>query len=293
MRIVFIGAVEFSRSTLAHVLSLGGEVVGVCTLENSGFNSDHVDLSELSIEHDIPWRYATDINSTEVLNWIKQKRPDVIFCFGWSTLLKEELLKLPPLGVVGFHPAALPANRGRHPLIWALVLGLKETASTFFFMDAGADSGELFSQRRIFIEEEDDASVLYAKVTNSALEQIEEFLPKLLSNKFSRQKQNIEHANSWRKRNKADGNIDWRMSARTIQNLVRGLAKPYPGASFVFNGVEIKVWKALFIADTSKNIEPGKVVSYKNDMPVIKCGEDAVCLLATEPLFKPEPGCYL
>jgi len=41
-------------------------------------------------------------------------------------------LGIAPLGVVGFHPAALPANRGRHPLIWALFLGLKKTASTFF-----------------------------------------------------------------------------------------------------------------------------------------------------------------
>jgi methionyl-tRNA formyltransferase len=85
------------------------------------------------------------------------------------------------LGVVGFHPAALPENRGRHPLIWALVLGLEETASTFFFMDEGADSGDLLSQRRISIEPADDAGSLYARITEVAMCQIREFVPLLES----------------------------------------------------------------------------------------------------------------
>ena len=37
------------------------------------------------------------------------------------------------MGVLGFHPSELPKNRGRHPLIWALALGLKKSASTFFY----------------------------------------------------------------------------------------------------------------------------------------------------------------
>ena len=37
MRIVFIGAVEFSLSALEKILSLDGNVVGVCTLKSSTF----------------------------------------------------------------------------------------------------------------------------------------------------------------------------------------------------------------------------------------------------------------
>jgi len=293
MRIVFIGSVKFSHSTLEHLLSIGGEVVGVCTLKQSKFNSDHEDLSEISIFHGIPFLYADDINSVESINWIKQKAPDIIFCFGWSKLLKQELLELPPLGVIGFHPAALPANRGRHPLIWALVLGLKKTASTFFFMDQGADTGDILSQRDIQITDEDDASSLYKKTTQTALSQIEEFVPALISNTNLRQNQDKNNANTWRKRNKADGIIDWRMSAKSIHNLVRGLANPYVGASFFLDDQEIKVWKTQLVSDVSYNIEPGRVFKFENDKPVIKCGEDAVCLLITDPLFMPKIGDYL
>jgi len=293
MRIVFVGAVGFSLSALEHLVNIGADIVGVCTLKESKFNSDYVDLSQTSELQGIPWLYANDINSVEVLNWIKQKAQDVVFCFGWSKLLEKGLLELAPLGVVGFHSAGLPDNRGRHPLIWALVLGLKKTVSTFFFMDTGADSGDILSQREIEISDDDDASSLYNKMTQVALDQIGEFLPSLILNKYQRQNQDKGLANSWRKRGVADGLIDWRMSAKSIHNLVRGLAKPYIGASFMIDGHEVKIWKTQLVYDTLGHIEPGKVLKVENGKPIIKCGEEANCLLVIEPLFKPKIGSYL
>lgn len=293
MRIVFIGAVEFSKRALERLLAMHAEIVGVCTLQDSKFNADHVDLSAVSEAHGVPWFYAEDINSTEALSWIQDKAPDVIFCFGWSRLLKQDLLGLAPLGVVGFHPAALPANRGRHPLIWALVLGLDKTGSTFFFMDAGADSGDILSHREIMIDAIDDACDLYDKMTQTALEQIEKFVPQLTKGTFKRKKQDHLLASTWRKRDSADGKIDWRMSAQSIHNLVRGLSKPYVGAHFIVNGQEIKLWKSAVVAISQPNIEPGKVLMQTSAGPVVKCGEDAVCLLMTEPKFEPLIGDYL
>jgi len=293
MRIVFVGAVEFSLRALEFLVALDAEIVGVCTLQQSKFNADYVDLSSFSDAHKIPSIYVDDINSIETLNWIEGKSPDVIFCFGWSRLIKQDLLDLAPLGVVGFHPAALPANRGRHPIIWALVLGLKKTASTFFFMDAGADTGDILSQQEILIAEQDDARTLYDKVIQIGLTQIAEFLPKLANRSFQRIKQNEQFANVWRKRSSADGKIDWRMSAQSIHNLVRGLAEPYVGAHFLVDGKEIKVWKSAIFLEASKNIEAGKVLLRTHDGIIVKCGEDAISLLVTYPEFTVNVGAYL
>jgi methionyl-tRNA formyltransferase len=227
------------------------------------------------------------------IDWSGGRAPDVIFCFGWPRLLKEELLTLAPLGVVGFHPAALPANRGRHPLIWALALGLEHTASTFFFIDAGADSGDILSQRSLAIDPTEDARALYDKVCATALEQITQFVPQLAVGSFAREPQDHTQANTWRKRGMADGKIDWRMSALSVHNLVRALTKPYVGAHFVVNGKEIKVWKSMVLGDAPANVEPGKVLAIRAGAPVIKCGQDALCLLVTEPTFNPIEGSYL
>jgi len=293
MRIVFIGAVEFSLISLERLWAMNAEIVGVCTLQESKFNADHVDLGSISEAYGIPWLYADDINSADTLSWVRDKAPDVIFCFGWSRLLKQDLLRLVPLGVIGFHPAALPANRGRHPLIWALVLGLEKTASTFFFMDAGADSGDILSQREIYIDDQDDARTLYDKVSQTALEQIEEFVPQLAAGKFQRIKQNEQLANAWRKRGFADGKIDWRMSSRSIYNLVRGLAKPYVGAHFIAGRKEIKVWKTTIVEGVPNNIEPGKVLANDSHGVVVKTGQGAIRLLQIEPAVNISVGEYL
>ncbi len=293
MRIVFIGAVEFSLRALKRLVELDAEIVGVCTLQESKFNTDHADLKGFSEAHGIPSFYVNDINSIETLNWIRRKSPDVIFCFGWSKLIKQDLLDSAPLGVVGFHPTALPANRGRHPIIWALVLGLKKTASTFFFMDAGVDSGDILSQQEILITEQDNARTLYNKIIKIALTQIAEFMPSLANGSFHRIKQNGQLANTWRKRTNEDGKIDWRMSAQSIHNLVRGLSAPYLGAHFLADGKEIKVWKSAIFLDAPNNIEAGKVLLKINDVLIIKCGIDAISLLVTQPEFTANVGDYL
>lgn len=146
MRIIFIGTVEFSLRALEKLINIKADVVGVCTKKVSNFNSDFADLSKLCESNSVPYIYVDDINSKETRNWIQNLEPDIVFCFGWSSLIKKELLKVAPMGVIGYHPTALPQNRGRHPLIWAIVLGLEKSASTFFFMKEGADDGDILSQ---------------------------------------------------------------------------------------------------------------------------------------------------
>jgi len=289
MNIVFIGTVEFSKIALKKLIEINAEVVGVCTKEKSVFNSDFANLTPLCEEHKIPYRYVSDINIAENVNWIKDLKPDIIFCFGWSNLIKSELLALPTLGVIGYHPTKIPQNRGRHPLIWALALGLKQSASTFFFMDEGADTGDILSQKDFDILETDDAQSLYTRVVDIAITQIEEFLPQLKNNNYKRIKQSNELANYWRKRGKVDGKIDFRMSSEAIYNLVRALSKPYVGAHIEYQGKDITVWQVQIIKYCDNNIESGKVLDSNRNTFTVKTYDGAIKFL--EHNFKELPKC--
>jgi len=293
MKIVFIGTVEFSLKALEKLINLNANIVGVCTKRNSKLNSDYADLTGICKKNNIPFRYVEDINSKENIEWIKHLNPDIIFCFGWSSLIKKELLNLPPMGVIGYHPTKLPQNRGRHPLIWSLVLGLEKSASTFFFMDEGADSGDILSQEEFKIEYTDDARSLYNKVTKIALKQIEDFLPKLMNNTYIKIKQDNSKANYWRKRTKKDGEIDFRMNSKAIYNLVRALAKPYIGAHLIYKEKEIKIWRVEEVECILKNIEPGKILEVKNNKILVKCYDNAVRILEHEFDELPKVGEYL
>jgi methionyl-tRNA formyltransferase len=294
VKIVVIGAVQFTLAMLKTIIETNHQVVGVITSNSAGINSDYVDLMPFCTEHNIPAHKTDDINSRESIAWVKIEKADVVLCLGWSRLIKQEMLGAAPLGVIGYHPALLPKNRGRHPLIWALALGLKKTGSTFFFMNEDADSGDILSQSVIKINEDDDASSLYRKMTLVAEKQLVEFLPRLEDESYTRTPQDYQLSNTWRKRGKKDGEIDWRMSARTIHNLVRALTHPYVGAHFMHEGKEYKVWSASPDDDQSLlNIEPGKVLAQDSGVTKIRCYDGCINLQKIEPPFQVQEGTYL
>lgn len=296
MKIVFIGTVEFSYSALKTLLENKFQVVGVLTHSASSFNSDFKDLTPLCQKYDVPLKYTNDINASENISFIESFVPDIIYCFGWSQIIKQKLLNVPKLGVVGFHPAELPKNRGRHPIIWALVLGLKQTASTFFFMDSGADSGDIISQKTIPISDNDDARSLYDKITRTALLQITTFTKALIEGNCKRTAQDNSAANIWRKRSIEDGRIDFRMSAKSINALVRALTYPYPGAHYeTKDNYSYKIWKTTVLSNILNvdNIEYGKVLHADNNSFVVKCGEGVLKITEHEFPCIPKIGEYL
>ena len=296
LRVAFIGCVASSAVALQTLLTLGPErvqVVGVITRRASKFNTDFHDLLPLIEQHVLPVLFAEDAadDNTQAA-WLRDRQPDIVFCIGWSRLLGPEVLGVAPQGVVGYHPAALPANRGRHPLIWALALGLKETASSFFFMEAEADSGALIDQQRLVIDEDEDATSLYGKVLDAIKLQVERIVDRLSKGTLAVLPQDPAKANHWRKRNAADGRIDWRMPAKGVHQLVRALARPYPGADFLFAGDSVKVWKCTVVEGAASNVEPGKVLAVDGRNITVKCGIDAVCLLEHELPTLPNEGDY-
>ena len=99
-------------------------------------------------------------------------------------------------------------------------------------MDEGADSGDIPSQQNVTIDEIDDAGTLYDQISRIALKQLQQIVQTLANKTFKRHPQDHLKASYWRKRCRLDGQVDWRMSAETIHNLILGLTKPYVGAHF-------------------------------------------------------------
>ncbi len=294
MKILFIGCVESSKIFLETLIKAGAEIVGVITKEESLQNSDFVNLAPIAIEKGIEYQYVKNINDANSVEFIKTAKPDIGFCLGWSQLIKREVLDLFSKGVIGFHPAALPQNRGRHPIIWALVLGLNQTASSFFLMNEEADAGAILSQEAIEIEYADNARTLYDKVMRVAQKQLTELWKALCEEKVCPIVNRDIKGNVWRKRNRQDGKIDWRMSSRSIYNLVRGLSEPYVGAHFEYNNQKYKVWKVQECKGKGfDNIEPGKILWINSDSTfAVKAGENIIEVLEYDN-FEPELNLYL
>jgi methionyl-tRNA formyltransferase len=283
MKIVFIGNVLFSYFMLKTLISLKCDIKLVITTKKNLFNSDYYNLTPLCKNNNIKVITDSNLDESKLIHKIKEQKPDYIFCIGWSKILSKKILSIPTKFCIGYHPSDLPHNRGRHPIIWAKALGLTKTASCFFKIDEGIDTGDIISKKYVMINKKDDSYMIYKKLVKVSKKQVTLIINDIRSSKkifFQKQKIN---SNSWRKRNINDGKIDWRMNASSIDNLIKSLNRPYPGAHFFHKNNLIKVWESKVIKNKSINIEPGKVVSRLKNNIIIKCGTDSIKLIKYNP----------
>ena len=211
--------------------------------------------------------------------FIKNLKPDYIFCFGWSHILNSDIIKIPSKKCIGYHPTLLPMNKGRHPIIWAIVLGLKFTGSSFFEIINRIDSGKVLSQKKVKISKGETSTSLYKKLIFIAKKQLKALLKKIDSNSFTKKKSNYKiYSNYWRKRNFEDGIIDFRQSSKSIIRLVNALKYPYPNASIEINGKFIKVKDCKLKKPGRRNyenLEPGRILKtdYHMNLIDVKCND--------------------
>ena len=82
MKSLLIGTVRFSRTYLEHLIARRSPPIGVVTKGASAFHADSAPLGDLCEQAGIPCHYATNVNDPETVEWIRERWPDVTFCFG-------------------------------------------------------------------------------------------------------------------------------------------------------------------------------------------------------------------
>lgn len=295
MRYVFIGSVEFSAYCLEVLLQRGVNITGVfCPYRDAArINNDYFDLGCIAGKFGKEVYYFNKIG--DEVERIKTLDPDVIFVLGLSQIIPSSLLKVAKLGCIGSHPAMLPKNRGRHPIIWAIANGLRKSGVTLFWLDEGIDSGDIWVQKAFYIKEEDDAATVYEKIKKISGALLKKYLPELEKGIVTRIKQDSKKSNYLRKRTFNDGEIDWRMSSERIRNLVRALSRPYVGAHCKYRAQDVKIWKVEIVKDVEELVffEPGKILSVADPIIEVKTGDGALRLIEHDFHDMPEPGEYL
>jgi len=245
MKIVLAGAVSSTLTTLKKLIEHKMEVVGVLGYEPESTRnvSGYSLLQPIARANNIAYMPFSKINDAKVVQQLKNWQPDIIFIVGLSQLVKDEILSIPPKGIIGFHPTALPKGRGRAPIAWA-VLKEKLVGANFFIMDSGVDSGDILVQELFPVEDNDYAEDIEIKILKAIEIALDKLLPTLKKGIIKAQTQNEDEASYYGRRTPNDGCINWHNTAKNIQKLIRASSRPHPGA-FTFNGdTKVIIWKA-------------------------------------------------
>jgi len=271
-----ISAARTGYRCLEDLIKQKANIVGVFTLEDkltenvSGF----VPFDEITALNKISLFKIAKISDTENVQRLRELKPNIIFVIGFSQLIPKEILELPSNGCIGMHPTLLPAHRGRAPIPWAIINGLKKTGSTMFYLDEDVDSGQIICQVEYVVDNDETASTLYNKMIKAFVQLMRENFPLLVQGNAPKVKQDKSKASYWAKRTPKDGLIDWNNSAYEIWTLVRATTHPYPGAFTRSNGKKLVIWSADLLEVHKGN--PGKVVSSKDNGFVVGCGQGSI-----------------
>lgn len=182
MRVGLIGSVGSSLLTLQKLVEYSFNVVGVWGYEpHSTLNvSGYCSMRRFAEDNHLSYYPFIKINSNDIKEQIRNASVDILFVVGVSQLVDEDIIRLPRLACVGFHPTKLPKGRGRAPMAW-LILDKGEGAATFFKIDTNADEGDIFVQEPFSIREDDDVTSIGVKLKEAMVRALDRWLPSLSS----------------------------------------------------------------------------------------------------------------
>ena len=236
-------------------------------LEKIWFDS----VTELAASENIPVYAPEDINHPIWVQKIREIGPNIIFSFYYRKMISPDILNIPASGCFNLHGSLLPAYRGRCPINWALINGEKKTGVTLHRMTQHPDDGDIISQKEIMISKNETAKSLHAKAASAASEMLSETLPLLKNGNAPHRPQDHSMATYFGARNPEDGKIDWTKTAQQIENLVRAVSQPYPGAFSYIGSRKCIFWKVRRLDDNAvPAISAGTIIS--TDPLIIACG---------------------
>jgi len=207
--------------------------------DDPGENRWFASVRELAEANRLRVETPEDPNTLEWIAEGRRARPDFLFSFYYRHMLNSTWLDLPKRGALNMHGSLLPKYRGRAPIHWAIIHGETSTGASLHYMLEKPDAGALVDQQAVPILENDTALDVSMKVADAAQRVLARSLPKLIAGSAAAKALDLAQGSYFGRRRPEDGRIDWRQSARSVHDLVRAVAPPFPGAFTEVNGCRL------------------------------------------------------
>ena len=219
----------------------------------------HIELWEIS-----------DVNSENAIERLKKLDVDLFVSAAYPQIFSENILDIPRLGAVNFHPALLPKYRGAHPHFWQIVNGEKEGGMTAHFMKESIDAGDIIAQVSFPIN---DCTYpeLYEKIIKQTHQLVREVRIFFEARTTRARPQKMEGATYYRNEREIHLRVFWNIhTSEEIYNLIR------TGKAFCFFKGKRVVFASSYVTESNRNltngvrVESGTIVDVGKDSFSVK-----------------------
>jgi len=276
MRLLFAGTPEIARQVLEQLIP-HHEIVGVLTQPDRplgrGQKLEKSPVKQLAEKHPIPVFQPLSLGKDpQIKSLLSSLQPDLLIVVAYGLILPESIFSIPRFGAWNIHTSLLPRWRGAAPIQRAIEAGDTQTGVSLMQMDSGLDTGDILLQKTCPISLEDTSETIHQKLASlgsavllEALAQREKLLP---------QTQSTEGICYAHKLEKAEGLLDWSLSAKTLHDKIRAFY-PWPICFSHLQGQVIRVW-ASALNNQKQNSLPGTLVIFQKNRLGVVCAEGQI-----------------
>ena len=191
---------------------------------------------------------------------------------------------MPKYGWLNLHFSLLPRWRGAAPVQYAIWNGDPETGVTVFKLDEGLDTGAIYSQKSLKIEDSDTTVNLLEKLAKMGVPALIDAVS-MVEAGLSPAAQPQTLSTLAPKIAKQSGEIDWNQSAEYLDRQIRAFTY-WPGTWSYFRGTKFAIVSAKRSPLNLEKLTPGQIAV--DEKILVCCGQGALELIRVKAEGKKE-----
>jgi methionyl-tRNA formyltransferase len=279
VRVVFFGSPSFAVPTLEALRAAGHDVRLVVSQPGKpvGRKAEVTDPPVASLAKSLGMHVfqPPTLKDDVAFARLAEARADVFVVAAYGKILAQRVLDLPRLGCLNVHGSLLPRWRGASPVQAAILAGDAETGVSIMGMEAGMDTGPVYTMRKTEIGEEEDSASLGARLAEMGAQALVDTLHFLEGEGRGAIPQDSSLATYCPKITREDARVDWTRPAAELERRSRAFA-PWPGLFTTRRNSRVKL-AHLSLAAGRPGGNAGEVLE-AGDRVVVACGEGAVAV---------------
>ncbi|MBO5661011.1 MAG: methionyl-tRNA formyltransferase [Tidjanibacter sp.] len=266
LRIVYMGTPDFAVAPLKALVEGGYNIVAVVTTPDKpsgrGLKVNESAVKRYAMEVGLPILQPVRLRDEEFVEAFKALNADLGIVIAFR-MLPEIIWAEPRLGTFNLHASLLPQYRGAAPINRAIMNGETVAGVTTFLLNPRIDEGAVLGQEKVEIEPCDNVGTLHDKLMSVGVDLVLETVDKIAAGDITPIEQEAMMEGELKpapKIFKEDCHIDFSLTGKEVQNLVRGLS-PYPAAwAQLTESLTAKIFEVEFLPGAVE-CEPGTILS--------------------------------
>ncbi len=286
LKIIFAGTPAFAVPTLRALIDAGQNIRAVYTQPDRpagrGRRLTAGPVKETAVTAGLPVFQPPTLRDSVAVESLCRHGADLMVVVAYGLLLPPPVLAAPRLGCVNVHASLLPRWRGAAPIARCLLAGDRESGVTIMGMEASLDTGPVYLQRAIPVEDKETGHSLHDKLAALGASALPEALPGIADGTLTPERQDDALATYAGKITKEEAWVDWTRPAIELDRMIRAF-DPWPVAWTRLGETTLRLWGSELPGGNAGSEPPGRIVRTGKDGIDVATGKGLLRITRLQP----------